>query len=132
MCKISSHLKLCTCNKRDITSEDNYWILYRWKQNDAFIVGDPVFPDNDFINPTDELRNQKILLTVLNQQNCFDFEVQLKHKDSLEIHINCIKENERSVNLIYAFVFMDGIWKSAEYDAFDMERQKKKYGYIEM
>ena len=132
MCKISSHLKLCTCNKRKISSSDSYWVLYRWKKSDVLIVGDPVIPDNDFISPDDELSNQKKILSVLNSEKCFDFDIQLKNKDSLEININCLDKDARSVNLIYAFVFLDGIWKSMAYDPFDMERQKKKYGVIEM
>lgn len=132
MCKISSHLKLCTCNKRKISSSDSYWVLYRWKKSDVLIVGDPVIPDNDFINPDDELSNQKKILSVLNSEKCFDFDIQLKNKDSLEINIQCPRENGRSINLIYAFVFLDGIWKSMAYDPFDMERQEKKYGVIEM
>lgn len=132
MCKISSHLKLCTCNKRKISSSDSYWVLYRWKKSDVLIVGDPVIPDNDFINPDDELSNQKKILSVLNSEKCFDFDIQLKNKDSLEININCLDKDARSVNLIYAFVFLDGIWKSMAYDPFDMERQEKKYGVIEM
>lgn len=96
------------------------------------IVGDPVIPDNDFINPDDELSNQKKILSVLNSEKCFDFDIQLKNKDSLEININCLDKDARSVNLIYAFVFLDGIWKSMAYDPFDMERQEKKYGVIEM
>lgn len=125
MCKISSHLKLCTCNKRKISSSDSYWVLYRWKKSDVLIVGDPVIPDNDFISPDDELSNQKKILSVLNSEKCFDFDIQLKNKDSLEININCLDKDARSVNLIYAFVFLDGIWKSMAYDPFDMERQKK-------
>ena len=132
MCKISSHLKLCTCNKRKISSSDSYWVLYRWKKSDVLIVGDPLIPDNDFINPDDELSNQKKILSVLNSEKCFDFDIQLKNKDSLEININCLDKDARSVNLIYAFVFLDGIWKSMAYDPFDMERQQKKYGVIEM
>ena len=132
MCKISSHLKLCTCNKRKISSSDSYWVLYRWKKSDVLIVGDPVIPDNDFISPDDELSNQKKILSVLNSEKCFDFDIQLKNKDSLEININCLDKDARSVNLIYAFVFLDGIWKSMAYDPFDMERQEKKYGVIEM
>ena len=132
MCKISSHLKLCTCNKRKISSSDSYWVLYRWKKSDVLIVGDPVIPDNDFINPDDELSNQKKILSVLNSEKCFDFDIQLKNKDSLEININCLDKDARSINLIYAFVFLDGIWKSMAYDPFDMERQEKKYGVIEM
>ena len=58
--------------------------------------------------------------------------MQLEDKDSLEINIQCLRENGRSINLIYAFVFLDGIWKSMAYDPFDMERQEKKYGVIEM
>lgn len=132
MCKISSHLKLCTCNKRKISSSDSYWVLYRWKKSDVLIVGDPLIPDNDFISPDDELSNQKKILSVLNSEKCFDFDIQLKNKDSLEININCLDKDARSVNLIYAFVFLDGIWKSMAYDPFDMERQEKKYGVIEM
>ena len=132
MCKISSHLKLCTCNKRKISSSDSYWVLYRWKKSDVLIVGDPLIPDNDFINPDDELSNQKKILSVLNSEKCFDFDIQLKNKDSLEININCLDKDARSINLIYAFVFLDGIWKSMAYDPFDMERQQKKYGVIEM
>ena len=132
MCKISSHLKLCTCNERKISSSDSYWVLYRWKKSDVLIVGDPVIPDNDFISPDDELSNQKKILSVLNSEKCFDFDIQLKNKDSLEININCLDKDARSVNLIYAFVFLDGIWKSMAYDPFDMERQQKKYGVIEM
>ena len=132
MCQISSHLKLCTCSKNKIFSSNSYWILYRWKKSDEVIVGEPIFPDNNFIDPADELSNQEKLITILNQDNCFDFELQLEDKDSLEINILCLRENGRSINLIYAFVFLDGIWKSMAYDPFDMERQEKKYGVIEM
>lgn len=132
MCQISDHLKLCTCNKSKISGTSSYWILYRWKKSDEVIVGEPIFPDNDFIDPADELSNQEKLLAILNQGNCFDFELQLEDKDSLEIHIKCLQENGRSINLIYAFVFIDEAWKSIEYDPFDMERQEKKHGVIEM
>ena len=132
MCQISSHLKLCTCSKNKIFSSNSYWILYRWKKSDEVIVGEPIFPDNNFIDPADELSNQEKLITILNQDNCFDFELQLEDKDSLEINIQCPRENGRSINLIYAFVFIDGVWKSMTYDPFDMERQEKKYGVIEM
>ena len=132
MCKISSHLKLCTCGKRKILSSDSYWILYRWKKNDDIIVGDPIFLFIYFINPNDELSNQEKLLTVLNQENCFDFDWRFKHKDSLEINIKCPQENGQSVNLIYAFVYISGVWRSVEYDPFDLEKQEKKFGVIQM
>lgn len=132
MCKISSHLKLCTCSQRKILLSDSYWILYRWKKSDVLIVGDPVIPDNDFINPDDELSNQEKLLIVLNQEKCFDFDIHLKNKDSLEININCVNKDGRPVNLIYAFVFMNGLWQPSAYDPFDSERQKKRSGCIKM
>ena len=130
MCKISSHLKLCTCNKRKISSSDSYWVLYRWKKSDVLIVGDPLIPDNDFISPDDELSNQKKILSVLNSEKSFDFDIQLKNKDSLEININCLDKDARSVNLIYAFVFINGHWQPSTYDPFESERQKKRSGCI--
>ncbi len=96
------------------------------------IVGDPIFPDNEFIDPNDELSNQERLLVMLNNENCFDTDLQLKNKDSLEINIKCLGGNEQTINLIYAFVFMDGIWKPTEYDPFDLEREEKKYGIIQI
>ena len=132
MCKISSHLKLCTCSQRKILLSDSYWILYRWKKSDEIIVGEPVFPDNDFINPKDEDSNKDKLLTILNSENCFDFEVKLKNKDSLEINIKYPQEDVQPVNLIYAFVFMDGIWKITDYDSFDLERLEIRHGIIQM
>lgn len=130
MCQISSHLKLCTCSKNKIFSSNSYWILYRWKKSDEVIVGEPIFPDNNFIDPADELSNQEKLITILNQDNCFDFELQLEDKDSLEINIQCLRENGRSINLIYAFVFINGHWQPSTYDPFDSERQKKRSGCI--
>ena len=106
MCQISSHLKLCTCSKNKIFSPNSYWILYRWKKSDEVIVGEPIFPDNNFIDPADELSNQEKLITILNQDNCFDFELQLEDKDSLEINIQCPRENGRSINFMHLFFLM--------------------------
>ncbi len=95
------------------------------------MVGDPILPYNEFLDPNDELSNQEKLSAILNNENCFDSDLQLKNKDSLEINIKCPRENGHTVNLIYVFVFLDGVWKPTIYDPFDLERKKEKYGILQ-
>ena len=72
MCEISEKLKLCTCNSVDNILD--YWIYYKNEsRNNETIIGEVIAPYNFQKESASETSSQ--LIKMLNQQNCFDFEI---------------------------------------------------------
>ena len=114
MCEISQNLKLCTCN--DGSEAENYWVLYRYhKDKNMMIVGEIMLPE--FFSETD-YKNQELLLSLLNEGQCFDFEYIPQTKDRLLIRLTK-PTNKQEVS--HGFEYNKGKWNVEEYDVFDWE-----------
>jgi hypothetical protein len=111
MCKLSSHLKLCTCKTKDVTKLKNYWILHRVvKGKNEMIIGEPMIPY--FLDPEKDLYNKELLLKLLNDQSAFDAGIQPKENDYLELNFDI---NGAYPLLNYSFVYKRHRWKETEY-----------------
>lgn len=104
MCKISQRLQLCTCNQENIEDLENYWVLYRYQKSDMMIVGECLLPDNELIDPNNEIYNRTTLETMLNDGNCFDKALEINNRDSLDIFIKFSNTESETANLIYSYV----------------------------
>lgn len=81
MCQISHTLKLCTI--KDPYSLKNFWILQCPHNRDEMTMGLAMLPH--FLKEQDEQYNQKTLLNLLNEGNCFDVILNHREKDTLEL-----------------------------------------------
>ena len=88
MCKVSSHIKFCTCSKRELSKLDNYWIFHRYdKKRDYLIIGEAIFQnymDQDMI-----YYNKEKLLMRVNEPNAFDMDLKPKQNGRLQVHLAC-------------------------------------------
>lgn len=107
MCEISEKLKLCTCNSVDNIL--NYWIYYKNEsRNNETIIGEVVAPYN--FQKESAIQTSSQLIKMLNQQNCFDFEINHFENDQLLIQI----EIKQGVIKKYYFKYKLGRWHSME------------------
>lgn len=132
MCEISNDLKLCTCKNTD--NLKNSWELHRYHEDqDVFVVGQPLFPV--MITPQD-LQNRDILLSLLNEKNCFDFAYTPKSKDRLLFilkNINGEHVDYQSEYIFHGFSYNGKKWKHEDFDSFEWMRKHEveKQGMIE-
>lgn len=123
MCKVSDKLKLCTCKTKNVERLKHYWILKRHNGQNNCIVGEAILPAN--IGDQADKINEKAILEMLNEGNCFDIELQHQQNDMLELHFTFIADPGKYLMLpchgnylAYAFKLKKGIWKKAYFDPF--------------
>lgn len=111
MCKISNRLILCSCDT-EIDYDKDHWMLNRFREGKEDIIeGMPMLPT--FLDPDIDKYNIGLLTEMLNQGNCFDFEVEFRKKDQLVLFLKCDNDNWKS-ELFYAFEFTGGKWREIE------------------
>ena len=131
MCEISTDLKLCTCTNTE--ELENSWELYIYHNDqDLLVVGQPMFPV--FLTPQD-LKNKEIILSLLNQKNCFDFDYTPKSKDRLLITLKNTADDSLeygSEYIFHGFSYTGKHWKHEEYDALEWmwKHEVEKQGEI--
>lgn len=129
MCTISNKLKLCTCKTKDVYSLKNFWVLHRLVEGkNEMVLGEVMLP---YINPLVDVElNKKTLLSLLNDGNVFDFDVELKNRDLL--HIAFKFDGDDWQHNDYGFEFKKGEWKNVEFDALGWmwHHEEFKYGKI--
>ena len=102
MCNLDHGFILCTCSGNKQQSKAAFtWSLFRPRDNDSdvFVVaeaGAPYFAEKGKLL-VDKVRDQ------LNARNCFDFDYQPKHGDTL-----VITSSENGIE--YGFTFYNGEW----------------------
>lgn len=113
MCKISNKLKLCTCKTKNVYTLKNFWVLHRLvKGKNEMVLGEIMLP---YYNPLVDVKlNEKTLLSLLNEGNVFDFDIELKDKDLL--HVALKFEGDDWQHNDYGFEFKKGKWKNVDYD----------------
>jgi hypothetical protein len=120
MCTVSDQLKLCSCKTKDVKSLKHYWRLRREKEENEFrvcIMGSIIPPAN--IGEKAHEMNENTILKQLNQNNCFDVELQHQENDILELHFTCQASNDEYGNyLAYCFRFENKQWIVSDYDPF--------------
>lgn len=133
MCKISPHLKLCTCNTDNIEDLPHYWLLKGAADEGANIVGEAILPA-DIGEGADQL-NEKTIVQSLNSGNCFDVELHLTENDLLQLHFT-LRPKDFPTSfyygpfLAYAFRFKDNKWHSVLYDPFEGASEEIQAGKI--
>ena len=126
MCKISNKLKLCTCSTKDATKLKNYWVLHRFVKGKMFdILGETMMPYQNSL--VDEKLNKKTLLSLLNEGNVFDFDIELNDKDLLHLAFT-FKGNHEEHN-DYGFEYKNGKWRVSDYEAFVWMWRHEEYKY---
>lgn len=131
MCEISNDLKLCTCtNSEDL---ENFWELYIYhKDQDLCVVGETMLP---VMLTQQDLKNKDVILSLLNQKNCFDFDYTPRSKDRLLItlkNINGESVDYRSEYLFHGFSYTGKKWKHEDFHPLEwMEKHEvEKQGEI--
>ena len=134
MCKVSDKIKFCTCGSgiKDVRKLDNYWILYRYNQNDYQIIGeiiDGVIYTINLIQDNHEL-NKETILNRLKETDAFDIPIKFEDFDILEIHLNHLQPSKE---LVYTFNYYDKEWdfNSNESISRDKSYDKLKFGNID-
>lgn len=133
MCKISDKLKLCTCNQiEDIFDLKHHWRLYQFEESKFRIVGELMPPQEFMIGKNDNKYNHEKLREMLNEGNCFDFDIKLTKGDILEIHLTCEPDRNdvEEAFLVYQFVFNGRKWVKEKHDPFDSNRAIKNGGKV--
>jgi hypothetical protein len=129
MCTISTKLKLCTCKTKDIYSLKNFWVLHRLVEGkNEMVLGEVMQP---YINPLVDVElNNKTILSLLNDGNVFDVDIELKNRDLL--HIAFKFDGDYWQHNDYGFEFKKGEWKNVEFDALGWmwHHEEFKYGKI--
>ena len=123
MCTISNKLKLCACKAKNVYSLKNYWVLHRFVGDKGeYIMGEAMMPTH---NPLiDKKLNERVLLSLLNEQNIFDAGVDIQEKDLLHLVFNQERHSENYDE--YGFEFIKGLWTRADYNVFEwMERHEE-------
>jgi hypothetical protein len=94
---------------------DNYWLLYRHKDADIFIVGEPVMPYGFHIGP-DYRDIQAKLAERLNESDAFDKPIIFSDNDRLEIIFNNLQMDDRK-RMKFCFEYSHGEWVAAYIEA---------------
>jgi hypothetical protein len=138
MCKVSDQLKLCTCNAVGEEPSTHYWILYKYRVSNAQLIGLLMLPIT--FNPDIEQYNRNTLKHLLNEKNCFDFDVQLEENDCLELNFRVEPEQEKHLRskgevlgpkfVTYEFEYKNGRWVDAEWNPFHNDLTEKMRGKI--
>lgn len=136
MCTVSDKLMLCTCKTENVEQLKHYWILKRPTEKTHWVVGEMILPA-DIGENADKL-NQKIILTQLNNGNCFDIELQHQEDDILELHFTFNADPKRFYNLLpcygnflaYAFKFRNGKWRKDDYNPYEIDFDEVQKGKI--
>lgn len=132
MCEVSEKLKLCSCKTEDVEKLKHYWILQRPFPGDISVMG-TVMPPADYgtlleqINP-DQIERQ------LNENSCFDADIEYQENDILHLYFTCNKPSleipDPSGYLAYAFQYKKNRWKQSAYDHFSNNLENVQAGMI--
>jgi hypothetical protein len=94
---------------------DNYWLLYRHKDADIFIVGEPVMPYGFYFG-NNYLDIQAKLAVRLNESDTFDKPTIFSDDDRLEIIFNNLQMDDRK-RMKFCFEYSHGEWVAAYIEA---------------
>ncbi|SDE25101.1 hypothetical protein [Niabella drilacis] len=132
MCTVSDKLKLCTCKTENVEQLKHSWILYKYHKSEVILMGEPMLPQEYEIGKENEEYNKKKLETLLNERNCFDVDLTINNKDILELNFSCTsKANpDRTIHLVYEFIYKKDKWTVSEYDPFNTDKLQKQQGKI--
>jgi len=110
MCRVSNKLILCRCGQ-EIDFEKDHWMLNRFIDGkEELIIGETMLPD--YTDPEIIKSNIDNLVRMLNQGNCFDFEVAFCEKDQLILFFN--GKTTSAEKRMYAFEYNNLKWVSIE------------------
>ena len=130
MCEIGKNIKFCTCLSDSYEKLQHFWILHRFNKNKhELIVGMPIMPPELELFSTENLQNQ--LLERLNSGVAFDFPIEFKSRDQLEIVFNS-NSKFRVGPIFFCFKFKKNMWQVEEYDSYELmgRYDELKFGKI--
>jgi hypothetical protein len=133
MCEVSDKLKLCSCKTEDVQKLKHYWILQRpFRRGGPSVMG-TVIPPADF-GTTLEKINVSQIKKQLNENSCFDADIDYKENDILHLYFTCNQAGSESSYesgyLAYAFHYKNGKWKKTFYDHFYNNLEEVQAGMI--
>lgn len=109
MCKVSKELKLCSCggevSEADLARLDNHWMYERLGTGEQTLLklGEAVIHIDEV-----ERLNLARLREILNERNCFDFELVPKENDRLHLWFT-FKESPNKKH--FEFKYEEGAWQ---------------------
>ena len=120
MCQVTNNLKLCSC-ETDIDELKDYWV-YNRREEDKMqqILGLALFPMG--LDKAISTNNKKRITRMLNQGNCFDFEVKPLDGDQLHLFFDTSGLDWHAL-VYYSFRFKNGKWQSFETEPLLMEEE---------
>ncbi|QDO95275.1 hypothetical protein FNB79_15280 [Formosa sediminum] len=129
MCKVSKNLKLCTCDT-DIEHLQHYWVVHRLKEigeEEEVVIGITVMPVE--LDSEITIRNEALLLNLLNETEVFDTPIQFNENDRLQLSFLL----DSGDYLDYGFEFFNNHWDIIEYDSllWVWRHKEKESGKIE-
>lgn len=132
MCEIGKNIKLCTCLSDSYEKLQHYWILHRFNKNKhEQIVGMPIMPHELELELFSREKMQNQLLERLNSGDAFDFPIEFKSRDQLEIVFNNNSKFGEDP-ILFCFKFKKNIWQVEVYDSFELmgRYDELKFGKI--
>lgn len=113
MCKLEGSLKLCTCNEKEASRLDQYWVFYRFNaEKHNRMIGRVLIPDQ--LHPKVDAENRRLLLARLQEQDAFDVDLQPGDGDRLLITLRCTEADKAgkavSKMITYGYERKAGRW----------------------
>ena len=132
MCLQNHQIKFCTCDIDEENLPENYWILYRYENDEELtIVGEAILPYDDQMSDFNYLNNQNIILERINESDAFDFKTDFQEQDLLEVYLKN-KDNDEKDS--FCFEFQDKTWTStkSDYYYFGIIHNEYRTGKVEI
>lgn len=135
MCRISSTLKLCTCDVGDVSQLQNYWILHRFHSGkDYFVIGRTMVPD--VLDPQDEAFNRALLLARLQEPDAFDVDLEPQEGDRLQLTFQVSGRDGAGQQppkmITYGYAWSGGRWVEERFDhhMWQWQHDRERFGEL--
>ncbi len=110
MCKISDHIKLCSCvdENTDLEELKHYWVLNRYNKHKKLeFIGEVQIPYDEFL--PNYYENRIKISKALTKANCFDKPITFNEKDRLQIVVNNTNEA-----MVFEYEYSSEAWQIIE------------------
>jgi hypothetical protein len=124
MCKLSSQLKLCSCEASDVSKLESFWVLHRFdpRKNDMVIRR---VMRADTLDPQLDTYNRSLLLQRLHEDDAFDVDLKLQSGDRLQLTFQCSESDEAGQSVLkritYGYTWTAGRWSEEPYSSLEWQ-----------
>jgi hypothetical protein len=119
VCKLSSQLKLCTCDVGSVDRLEHYWVLHRFDpRKDDSVIGKLFMPHT--LDGRVEAYNRSLLLQRLQEGDAFDVDLKPREGDRLQLTFRCSEadasESLKGKIITYGYAWSAGRWVEQAFD----------------